>query len=78
VGSELYPWVIVLVALAMAADWIAANRFYAPREGIDAQRVAAAEFAADVPPAGSAVPPPVPPAAPPSGPPPVPPLEVPV
>jgi hypothetical protein len=77
VGSELYPWVIVLVALAMAADWIAANRFYAPREGIDAQRVAAAEFAADVPPAGPAVPPPVPPAAPPSGPPPVPPLEVP-
>ena len=77
VGSELYPWVIVLVALAMAADWIAANRFYAPREGIDAQRVAAAEFAADVPPAGLAVPPPVPPAAPPSGPPPVPPLEVP-
>lgn len=77
VGSELYPWVIVLVALAMAADWIAANRFYAPREGIEAQRVAAAEFAADVPPAGLAVPPPVPPAAPPSGPPPVPPLEVP-
>jgi hypothetical protein len=78
VGSELYPWVIVLVALAMAADWIAANRFYAPREGIDAQRAAAAEFAADVPPADPAVPPPVPPAAPPSGPPPVPPLEVPV
>lgn len=78
VGSELYPWVIVLVALAMAADWIAANRFYAPREGIEAQRVAAAEFAADVPPVGLAVPPPVPPAAPPSGPPPVPPLEVPV
>lgn len=77
VGSELYPWVIVLVALAMAADWIAANRFYAPREGIDAQRVAAAEFAADVPPVGLAVPPPVPPAAPLSGPPPVPPLEVP-
>ena len=32
VGSELYGWVILLAALAMAADWIVANRFYAPRE----------------------------------------------
>ena len=66
VGSELYPWVIVLVALAMAADWIVANRFYAPREGAEAERAAAAEFAAEEshavgpPPVPPAVPPPVP------------------
>jgi hypothetical protein len=68
VGSELYPWVIVLVALAMAADWVVANRFYTPREGVGLERPAAAEFAADasaggpaVPPAGSAAePPPLP------------------
>jgi hypothetical protein len=81
VGSELYPWVIVLVALAMAADWVVANRFYAPREGVDAERLAAADFAADTPSGGTSVPPPVPAAVPPplagagprSGPPPVPP-----
>jgi hypothetical protein len=86
VGTELFPWVIVLVALAMAADWIAANRFYAPREGVDAERAAAAEFAAEAGPAGAAPPvppltsaPPLPstPPLPPSGPPPVPPPEVP-
>jgi len=66
VGSELYPWVIVLVALAMAADWIVANRFYAPRDGAEAERAAAAEFAAEEshavgpPPVPPAVPPPVP------------------
>ncbi|MFM7107789.1 MAG: hypothetical protein ACKOZU_04190, partial [Planctomycetaceae bacterium] len=32
VGTEMYGWVIVLAALAMAADWIVANRFYAPRD----------------------------------------------
>jgi len=32
VGTELYGWVILAAALAMAADWWAANRFYAPRE----------------------------------------------
>ena len=63
VGSELYPWVIVLVALAMAADWIVANRFYAPREGAEAERAAAAEFAAEE--SHAAAPPPVPPAVPP-------------
>jgi hypothetical protein len=68
VGSELYPWVIVLVALAMAADWIAANRFYAPRDGVAVERAAAAEFAADE--SQAAAPPPVPPAAPPPVPPP--------
>ena len=69
VGTELYPWVIVLVALAMAADWIAANKFYAPREGAEAERAAAVEFAAEeagvTPPPvpatdGSPLPPPVP------------------
>ena len=32
IGSELYGWVILLAALAMAGDWIVANRFYAPRD----------------------------------------------
>ena len=73
VGSELYPWVIVLVALAMAADWIVANRFYAPREGAEAER-SAAEFAAQE--SRAVAPPPVPPA-PPSVPPPLPSAEVP-
>ena len=80
VGSELFPWFIVLVALAMAADWIVANRFYAPREGVDAEPRPATAFAeGSAPAAGVAVPPPVPPAAspvpppvPPGGPPPVP------
>jgi hypothetical protein len=66
--------VIVLVALAMAADWIVANRFYAPREGVDAERAVAAEFAADE--ARAVAPPPVPPA-PSTVPPPLPPSEVP-
>ncbi|MFM9058044.1 MAG: BatA domain-containing protein [Planctomycetaceae bacterium] len=87
VGTELYGWVIVLAALAMAADWIVANRFYAPRDDAEAGPTAAAAFAAG--PAATAqggpvVPPPVPPPpAPPAGPqaatgrrgpPPVPPL----
>ncbi len=32
VGTELFGWTIVLAALAMAADWIVANRFYRPRD----------------------------------------------
>jgi hypothetical protein len=84
IGAELYPWIIVLAALAMAADWIVANRFYAPREGAEPGQGAAATFADAVaaegpspPPVPVAVPPPVPPAGPPplppsSGPPPVP------
>ena len=32
VGSELFGWIIILAAAAMAADWIVANRFYAPRD----------------------------------------------
>ncbi len=35
IGSELFGWAIVLAALAMAADWIMANRFYAPRAGAE-------------------------------------------
>jgi len=35
VGSELFGWVIVLAALAMAADWAIANRFYAPRSSME-------------------------------------------
>jgi len=31
VGAELSGWFIVLAALAMAGDWIVANRFYTPR-----------------------------------------------
>ena len=32
VGTELSGWLIILVALVMAGDWMVANRFYAPRE----------------------------------------------
>jgi hypothetical protein len=32
IGTELFGWTIVLAALAMAADWIVANRFYRPRD----------------------------------------------
>ena len=32
VGAELSGWFILLAALAMAGDWIVANRFYAPRD----------------------------------------------
>ena len=32
VGAELSGWFIILAALAMAGDWIVANRFYAPRD----------------------------------------------
>ncbi|MFM7205780.1 MAG: BatA domain-containing protein [Planctomycetaceae bacterium] len=66
VGTELFPWAIVLVALAMAADWIAANRFYAPREGVDTTPTAAAEFAEEESAPRSSGPPPVPPPVPPA------------
>jgi hypothetical protein len=46
VGAELFGWIILLVAAVMAADWIVANRFYAPREEIAAGASTAAEFAA--------------------------------
>jgi len=46
VGAELFGWIILLAAGVMAADWIVANRFYAPREETTAGAGPAAEFAA--------------------------------
>ncbi len=43
VGTELHGWMIALAALAMAADWVVANRFYAPRDD-DVGPTAAAAF----------------------------------
>jgi hypothetical protein len=43
VGAELFGWIILLAAAAMAGDWIVANRFYAPRPEVAGQP--AAEFA---------------------------------
>jgi len=45
VGTELYGWIILLVAAVMAADWIVANRFYAAREEPADGAGLAAEFA---------------------------------
>jgi hypothetical protein len=45
IGTELFGWLIVLAALAMAGDWIVANRFYRPRETAEAEHDAVAEFA---------------------------------
>jgi len=81
VGSELYGWVILLAALAMAGDWIVANRFYAPRDDQAAPTVAAAfaeaaanaEDVAAAASTGAPIPPPVPPAVPRATPPPLPP-----
>ena len=44
VGAELFGWTIVLAALAMAADWMVANRFYAPREEVPQAGDVVAEF----------------------------------
>jgi hypothetical protein len=69
IGTELFGWLIVLAALAMAADWIVANRFYRPRETRESQPDTLAEFAETVPEdaesdegadPGVAVPPPLP------------------
>ena len=46
VGAELFGWVILLAAAVMAADWIVANRFYAPREESTGDVSPAVEFAA--------------------------------
>ena len=46
VGAELFGWVILFVAAVMAADWIVANRFYAPREESSGDVSPAVEFAA--------------------------------
>jgi len=56
VGAELSGWIIVLAALAMAGDWIAANRFYGPRDDSESASAAAAGFGG---PAGSHGPPPL-------------------
>ena len=45
VGAELFGWIILLVAAVMAADWVVANRFYAPRDEIADGVGPAAEFA---------------------------------
>ncbi|MFM7243246.1 MAG: BatA domain-containing protein [Planctomycetaceae bacterium] len=45
IGAELFPWLILLAAIAMAADWVVANRFYAAREGVEEQQGAAVAFA---------------------------------
>jgi hypothetical protein len=77
IGAELFGWLILLAAVVMAADWIVANRFYAPREAAAGGPRAAEAFAeagAALPPLGAGpppIPPPVP--APLAGPPPVPP-----
>jgi nitroreductase len=68
IGSELYGWIILLAAAAMAADWLVANRFYGPREAPTATDPTTTDLAGEsaaggrgplAPPA--AVPPPVPP-----------------
>ncbi len=70
IGTELFGWLAILAAVVMAADWIAANRFYAPRDAAAAgpsaaesfsQVVAAAESGEAPAPASGLVPPPVPP-----------------
>lgn len=77
IGAELFGWLILLAAVVMAADWIVANRFYAPREvagGTSRPAEVFAETAPVEPPAGAGPPPTPPPApAPAAGPPPVPP-----
>jgi hypothetical protein len=77
VGTELFGWLVLLAAAVMAADWIVANRFYAPREGAGEPSRPAEEFAeaATAGPPPTREPPPAPPPIPPSaaGPPPVPP-----
>jgi hypothetical protein len=62
---------MLLAAAALAADWIVANRFYAPREGADVALGAAATFAEAADP-GPAPPLPSPPIS--TGPPPLPPV----
>jgi hypothetical protein len=46
IGAELFGWLILVAAAAMAVDWVLANRFYAPRDDADAALRPAAEFAA--------------------------------
>jgi hypothetical protein len=51
IGAELFPWLIVLAAFAMAADWAVANRFYSAREGVEEEQGAAVAFAEEANPA---------------------------
>jgi hypothetical protein len=81
IGAELFPWLILLAAIAMAADWVVANRFYAAREGVEEQQGAAVAFAeesadtaaASVDPASGVSPGPPAPSRPRGSPPPLPP-----
>jgi len=79
IGSELFGWTIILAALAMAADWIVANRFYAARQGTEPAADAAALFSEttgdpDVDAGESSLPPVPAPLVGTSGPPPLPPV----
>ncbi len=47
VGTELSGWLIILVALVMAGDWMVANRFYAPREDSEPPSRPAHDFEAE-------------------------------
>ncbi len=65
VGAELSGWFIVLAALAMAGDWIVANRFYTPRDGAPATLVSprsddSRDQAVSGAATGAAMPPPLP------------------
>ncbi|MFM1905057.1 MAG: hypothetical protein RLZZ440_2957 [Planctomycetota bacterium] len=66
VGTELFGWLILLAAAVMAADWIVANRFYAPRDEGSQPADMAAGFAdaeppdADLPEPNADGPPPLP------------------
>jgi nitroreductase len=62
IGAELYGWIILLAAAAMAADWFVANRFYAAREAPAASVVTGDDAAGGRDSsAASSTPPPVPP-----------------
>lgn len=69
VGAELFGWLILLAAVAMVADWMLANRFYAPLEESAGATAAEAWAVETVSPSavqprksqrGRAVPPPLP------------------
>ena len=55
VGAELFGWLILLAAVAMAADWMLANRFYAPLE--TAPAASASGFGAEGEPTSDGPPP---------------------
>ena len=55
IGAELFGWLILVAAAAMAIDWMLANRFYAPLDN-QADKPAASD-AGEI----EATPPPLPP-----------------